>query len=390
MKKAVLKNNQGKVIRVFYIDSDKIYVLYRSNKGRIDFCSSPDFFKKDSLILIDEISLDSLKKYKVPYMSATLELCDSDFKEIELPADTPLPVFSNKSLYRIFAMVMSFYIVTAVGLYASQPFSFTQKPLPEEQRLVKVLKSPPASTIQPKKMFLASKSDFISTKPKASNKKIKKSLKTMGALSVLGSLSQKPNSSQNLGGINLGERKVSAGPGFRSLAGSTTGGVQSQLYSKGMISSALGTGGNIRGGGGHGTKGTQAGGGAEGYGKLNLIGSRGAQDLSSTKALNTEPGTFDLSIIDREIIKNREKIRQCYLKALETESDLKGLFEFVFQVNPNGKVVFSDLSPSSEVQSSKVSSCIFKVIKSVHFPIRSQKKAQINYAFDLSDLEGGS
>ena len=384
-KKVVLKNTKGQIIRVFYLDSDKIYVLYRSNKGRVDFCSSPDFFDKDSVVLIDEIRLDSLKKYKVPYMSATLELCDSDFKQTELPVDIPLPVFNNKRLHTAFVMVLGFYIMTAVGLYAGYQFSFTQE-VSVPQNLVKVIKTPPPAVVQPKKMLVESKSDFINAKPKA-NPLVKKSLKKMGALSVLGSLSK----ARNKGGINLGARKVSAGPGFRSLAGgSDSGGVQSQLYSQGMISSALGTGGNIRGGGGHGTKGAQAGGGADGYGKLNLIGSEGAGDLSSSTALNLEPGAFDFGIIDREIIKNREKIRQCYLKALETESDLKGLFEFVFQVNPKGKVVFSNLSPSSEVQSPRVSACIFKVINSVHFPIRAQEISQINYAFDLSDLEGGS
>ena len=379
----VLKNEKGHIIRVFHVDSDKVYVVYRSNKGRIDFCSSLNFFDKDSIVLIDEIEFDKIKKYKIPYMSASLEVCDSELKETDIHKSIPLPVFNNKGLQAALVMVFGFYIMAGGALYVGSQFqSLPQAPAP--QRLVKVIKTP--TVIQQKKIVLGSKNNFLSSvEPSQPSKRVKKSLKKMGALSVLGSLSK----GKSKGGINLGNKKVSAGPGFRSVSGSS-GGVQSQLYSKGMIASALGTGGNIRGGGGHGTKGSQEGGGSDGYGKLNLIGSEGTEDLYSSETLNPTAGAFDFSIIDREIVKNREKIRQCYLKALQKKSDLKGLFEFVFQVNENGRVVFSNLAPSSEVQFPEVSSCIFRVIRSVHFPIRVQETTQINYAFDLSDLKGGS
>ena len=160
----------------------------------------------------------------------------------------------------------------------------------------------------------------------------------MGALSALGSLSKK--ASNQRGGLNLGSAKVSADPGFRSVANNSgRGGGQNSLYSKGMITAALGSGGNIRGGGGHGTKGTNPGGGSAGYGALTLIGSGGTEDMSSVSTLVSQGGN-DLSVIDREIIKQIESIRECYDIALKTEPDLKGLFKIYVAINPKGQVGF--------------------------------------------------
>ncbi|MCY4321733.1 MAG: AgmX/PglI C-terminal domain-containing protein, partial [Bdellovibrionaceae bacterium] len=190
------------------------------------------------------------------------------------------------------------------------------------------------------------------------------------------------------GGLNLGANKVSAGPGFRSLSSqSASGGIQSQIYSKGLLAGALGTGGNIKGGGGYGTKGTAQGGGSAGYGKLSLIGSGGTEELFASSNLSKKGGSFDFSIIEREIIKHIGIIRQCYDKALLSEPSLRGLFKIQFSINTKGEVKFSKVRSDSPVQSRYINSCILGVINKVQFPILLSTDIVIDYAFDLSSLE---
>ena len=158
-----------------------------------------------------------------------------------------------------------------------------------------------------------------------------------------------------------------------------------------MITAALGSGGNIRGGGGHGTKGTEQGGGSAGYGELTLIGSGGTEDLSSSSLLNSQGGGFDLSVINREIAKKIETIRKCYDTSLKINPGLTGLFKIHFAVNPKGKVMSSKVRPSSEARSQSISSCILEIINQIQFPIQLRAVVGINYEFDLNalDTEGG-
>ena len=386
MKLMVLKDKMGEVIRVFRCETEKVFLVYRKNKGRLDFCSSPHFFEKDSIILVDEWQTAQIDKQEIPLIGGVLSACD---KVEDLRTEPLRPHFDNKSFQMSFVWTAGAYLALIFGLYALSHFRpVADQVVPQIQQVVKIIKPPVA--IKPEKIVVGSSEVFVrDSKDKAVKKPFKKSLKKMGALSVLGSLSK----GKQRGGLNLGANKVSAGPGFRSISGSSgSGGVQSQLYSKGMISSALGTGGNIKGGGGHGTKGTEQGGGSAGYGKLSLIGSGGTEDLSSSSVLSAQVGSFDFSIIDREIIKHIGAVRRCYDKALKTEPDLKGLFKVRFGISTSGNVIFSRVMADSQVQSQKINSCILGIINQIQFPIQLTVNASIDYSFDLSALvetEGG-
>ena len=383
MKQLVLKDKMGAVIRFFRCETEKVFLVYRKNKGRLDLCSSPQFFEKDSIILVDEWNVREISKQRVPFMEGSLEICN---KADKTRAESPRPHFDQKNFQSAFAFTVSAYLVFAGGLYSlSQLKPSEESPVPQQQQAVKIIKPP--AVIKPDKIVMGSRETFIrNAKMNIEKKAVKKSLKKMGALSVLGSLSK----GKQRGGLNLGANKVSAGPGFRAVASSSgSGGVQSQLYSKGMIVSALGTGGNVKGGGGHGTKGTEQGGGSAGYGKLSLIGSGGTEDLSSSSVLNSQGGSFDFGIIEREIIKNIGAIRECYDTVLKTEPDVTGLLKIRFGINTQGKVNFSQTRADSQVLSQRLNSCILGVVNTIQFPIQLADNIAIDYAFDLSALETG-
>ena len=386
MKNLFLKDQRGQVIRAFQCEAKKVYLVYRKKTGRLDFCSSPDIFEKEknSIVLIDQFEVAKLQEARpVPLIQGLLEVCDEDSAPIR---QTPAcPSIEAGGFWRIFSFVSGFYILFAGLLYWFSQFHTEEESKPPEQQIVKIIKPP--AIVKPEKVVIGGKQMFLRKSSSSVKKKVlKKSLKKMGALSALGSLSKKE--SKQKGGLNLGASKFSFGPGFRAVASdSGSGGVQDSLYSKGMIAAALGSGGNIRGGGGYGTKGTEQGGGSAGYGELTLIGSGGTDELSFSSVLDSQGGDFDFSIIQKKIIEQIGPITLCYDKVLKTEPNLKGFFKISFSINPKGRVVFSKRHPSSEVRSAKVSSCILEIINQIQFPIKLTAITSFDYDFDLSALE---
>lgn len=388
MRNLVLKDKMGQIIRVFRCEAEKVCLIYRKNKGRLDLCSSPDFFEKDSVVLIDEWKIDEMQTSRpIPLIQGVLEVCN---EILDVRPSLSGMRSDSKNIWKIYFATAGVYLILIGALYSLSRFQPEDSILPPEPQLVKIIKPP--AVVRPEKVVIGGEQMFLKKADHTVKKKtIKKSLKKMGALSALGSLFKKDSSQR--AGLNLGAGKVSAGPGLRSLAGdSASGGVQDSLYSKGMITAALGSGGNIRGGGGHGTKGRQAGGGRAGYGKLTLTGSGGTEDLFSSSALSQQGGSFDFGIIDREIIKRIGRIRQCYDMALKTEPGLKGLFKIHFIISPEGRVALSKVHPASPTRSQKISSCVLAVINQIQFPVQVTSAIGIDYAFDLSALEteGGS
>ena len=382
IKLLALKNVKGEVIRFFRCETDCIYLVYREHKKRLDFCSSLDFFGKEPVLLVDEFRADEIQTRFVPGMDAVIEPYRPEDK-IRKAFLSP-SVLRKDSFQKVFMGVSVVYIFLAVWVHSFSNINHNLKQASIQQNVVEIEKLP-KSFVKVWKAAVISQSHLNSTVRKSKDKVVKKSLKQVGVLSALGSLSK---DQLTKGGLNLTAGGVSAGPGFRFVAGEGSGGAQSRIYSEGMIASALGAGGNIRGGGGYGTKGAnQGGGGSAGYGELSLIGSGGKEGLSDSHTLSSSGSGLDFNIINREILKKRSLIRACYFEALKTEPNLKGFFEFYFQINRQGRVALSQLKPSSPVQSSAVSSCIFEVISKIKFPIDLDSKIQVSYSFDLSGLE---
>ncbi|MCY4321413.1 MAG: hypothetical protein OXC37_03280, partial [Bdellovibrionaceae bacterium] len=112
MKQIVLKNNLGEIIRVFRCQTEKIFLVYRKNKGRLDLCSSPHFFEKESVILVDEWQTDKLNKQKVPFMGGTLESCD---KIENVRVDLPIPNYKNLNFGIVFGWTAGSYLTLMLG-----------------------------------------------------------------------------------------------------------------------------------------------------------------------------------------------------------------------------------------------------------------------------------
>ena len=388
MKKLVLKDKAGQVIRVFRCTAEKVYLIYRKKKGRLDLCSSLDFFEKekDSIVCLDEFEVNKFQSKSIPLIQGVLEVCES---VINVRHSLNRSTVSAKNFWITLASVLSGYIVLSVFLFAFFQRTQIEKAKIIEPQIVKIIK-PPTKIVQPEKIVIGNRQAFVkkTLTPSVKKKIVKKSLKKIGALSVLGSLSKK---NKQKVGLNLNSSKViSRGPGFKAISRhSGSGGVQESLYNKGMIMASLGAGGNIRGGGGYGTKGIEPGGGSEGSANLILTGSAGGEELSSV--LNSQGGYFDFNIINREMIKHIGKIRQCYDMALKKEPNLKGLLKIKFIINSKGKVSSSKIHPSSEVHSQVISSCVLDVISQVQFPLQSTTNIGIDYIFDLNalEIEGG-
>jgi len=384
-KQFVLKNSQNELIRFFNCESDYIYLVYRRNKKRLDFCSSPDFFNKESVLLIDEFKADEVESRPVPGMNAVIEPYSNSEKIRETISNLRLS-FETDYFQKLFTGAVALYALSAFFIYNFQTIEEPAKREIAQQHLVE-LKKPPTA-VQVKKVAL-NRQRNLSSAPRETQTKsppVKKALKQMGALAVLGDLSK--SEALQKGGLNFKDSKAPQGLGFQVLSlAEGSGGVQSQIYSKGMISATLGSGGNIRGGGGHGTKGTQKGGGSSGYGSLSLIGSGGDEDLSQSSDLSPAGKSLDFDIINREFLKKYALFRSCYVETLKTEPDLTGLFEFYFQINQSGQAARSRLSPSSPVRSQFLSNCFFKIINQMSFPIQVESLIELAYSFDLSELE---
>lgn len=206
------------------------------------------------------------------------------------------------------------------------------------------------------------------------NKVVAKNVQRMGALSVLGSLSK----SGQKGGLNLGAVQTTAGPGLGGTAGS--GGVQTNIYARGVVSAPLGAGGNLQGGGGYGTKGR--GGGQAGYGSLSIVGSQGTSSIPLSSEASVGGG-LDKDLIGAVIAKNIGQIRFCYEQGLQTDPALHGRVAVDFTINGDGAVKLANVANSS-LNSKMVEECVVMRLRSWKFPLpENGKDVKVSYPFVL-------
>lgn len=413
MTKLFLRDSGGRLIRAVLCGTEKAFAVC-SRTGRLDISSSPDFLesagraktKKSArqAMAVREFSLEQLKKgpfqialepHQGPrlaprYSGYTIELaggsgCQAEGSETISAAADCRPE-DSKLLWQAAAGCAAAFALLIGGLFALSGGGAKPAELPKKLRSVQIIQPQQIAKIE--KISINSQTAYTrdSQAPAKKKRRLKKSLSRRGALAALGSLSK----SRNPAGLRLKSARVaslvSPGPGLGGAGAS--GGVQSSIYSKGLVTAALGAGGNIRGGGGYGLKGGGAGGGEAGAGQLSLIGSGGSGDLSETSLISQEGGSFDPSLIDREIIRHIGKIRECYNKALRREPNLKGLFNAHFTINRRGRVASSKRHPSSAVRSPDVTRCILGELNKIQFNLKSERQGLISvvYPFDLAAL----
>ena len=385
MNRLVLKNKEGQVVRVFDWKTDKAFLIFCKDTKRLDILPHLDLYKdkKDKIIVIQKLDQSQLAQPLTLSSGHYLELTDPAKADLLVCATTE--EFDLKDFWKVTMALAGVFVFLAFGLFILTDSSL-ESPKDQEQivTIVKPLTLPEKVEVNSYQLYARD------SKVKPIKKKVfKKSIKKMSALGALGSLSK--DQSQQKAGLNLTNSKVSQGPGLRAVASdSGSGGVQSSIYSKGLITAAIGSGGNVKGGGGYNTKGRSQGGGQAGYGQLNLIGSTGNSDLSETSALSSNGGAFDPNLIHQAINKKAGEVRNCYDEALKVEPDLKGVFSVDFSINRQGLIKRSKMHSESQVQSKKVSECILNALNAVRFNISSNRESiRVIYKFDLMALKEG-
>lgn len=352
MKQLVLENSSGQVARVFPWNGESMQVVVRKDTSRIELYRDVDVLKlkKIPFHLVGEIKEDSLAKQQFSLGNGLGHL-----KLVEKVDDVVEDPKENKDNVKLFA-ILCLFVIGMNGL-----FMLFVKNLPQDhakieeelqQQVVKIVQRQ-----QPKVAQTATAN--VSTVNNKSVTKKTQNLKRMGALAVFGSMK---NSNQK-GGINMNAAQASAGPGLGGLQGS--GGTQTALYGKGILSAPLGAGGNLQGAGGYGTKGK--GGGQAGYGKMSLVGANGSESIPLSNEAEVGGG-LDLDLVAEVIKKNLGQIRFCYEQGLQSEPSLSGKVTVEFVIGGSGQVKTAGVRNSS-LGSQMVDDCIVSRLRSWRFAL---------------------
>ena len=428
----VLENHDKKVVRVFpWSGEGRVYAIFRKDKKRLDLVDSDtkDLFLKKGvpLALLGEVSLDSLqgKPFEIPLSGIPLgslrwvpevqtqqgrhldphheqqQLLNYE-KDLEPASKIPLKLSSVSELCKsIFidcttahkqvtlravsalCMVITLIFVLAIVLQEKELSGKIVEELKQEvvkMRKKRKIQKPKTVSVVARIVSPHQKRETLEKQPEKKKKKVvKKSLRRMGALAVLGKLSAQKG---RKGGLDLKKAKTSLGPG---LGGGTrgSGGVQTSLYGKGIVSAPLGAGNNIHGGGGYGTKGK--GGGKAGYGRRTLIGSVGDATLGLGRESLGENG-LDKDAIAKVIREHEGEVRFCYEQGLLMDPKISGRVAVAFVIGARGSVRKAEVAHTT-LQFKSVEDCILQKLKAWKFPLpRGGVNVAISYPFLLKRL----
>lgn len=369
-KRLILEDQSGKVIRSFGWQGESAQVIRRGDTRRLEVVTNTEALEQQQIPFenLGVVSAESLtgKPYLVGKLGH-LKLVESIVtteKDLTTAPDT------DKNWYKI---LLAVFILAALmlGGILSSPLKPSEK-MEEamKQEVVKIFK-----TLPPKqKLEIAQNMNSEKTVADQPKTKSTTSLKRMGALAALGSLSK----SKQKGGLDLGAANTSAGPGLGGTEGS--GGTQTSLYAKGITSAPLGAGGNIQGAGGYGTKGK--GGGQAGYGKLSLVGAAGDNPIPLGNEATVETG-LDRDMIAAVINRNLGQVRFCYEQGLQGSPGLNGRIAVGFTIGGNGMVKAAGID-SSTMASKIVEDCIVMRLKTWKFPLpQGGVDVKVSYPFVL-------
>lgn len=367
----ILENKNGEVVRSFHFHGDTAHVIHRKDTRRLEVVGSleeliANKIKYDELGQIRRETLSNLD-FEVPGMGRIKSL-DTNLKLVK---DAEIEKDGNSFWYFILFLTLIGFVGFLALLLKTPPI--TPK-LEEElrQEVVKLIQKVTPKTVTPKTAMTSQKDE---AKPKdVKPVKAPGAVKRMGALGVLGSMKD----SRQKGGLNLGAAQVSAGPGLGGAAGS--GGVQTNIYSKGLVAAPLGAGSNVQGAGGYGTKGK--GGGQAGYGSTSLIGSTGGTSVPLASEA-TIGGGLDRDAIAAVIQRNIGQVRFCYEQALQGSPDLSGRVAVDFVIGGNGLVKTASIG-STTLNAKAVEECILMRLKSWKFPLpENGVDVKVSYPFVL-------
>ncbi|MCE3010368.1 MAG: AgmX/PglI C-terminal domain-containing protein [Proteobacteria bacterium] len=368
LRKYKLESRAGKIIRTFQVQADRVHVIHRADNRRLELVSDLSALNDQNVVYKEygQFAPQDLSavKFEVPGLGFITE-----FEEAALQKDVVLEEPEEK-VWWLALIVTMLFIGGLMSYLLTHPIETAQRDAELKQEVVKIVKNIP---ITPKKPAAQAQSSN-NMNPTSKVAPSKEAVRRQGALAVLGSM----NSGKQRGGLNLGAAQTTAGPGLGGNAGS--GGVQTTLYGKGLVSAPLGAGGNLQGGGGYGTKGK--GGGQAGYGSLSLVGSSGASPLPLGKEAIVGGG-LDRDLIADVINRNLGQVRFCYEQGLQSNPGLAGRVAVAFVIGGNGLVKTAGIE-STSLNAKSVEDCIVGRLRSWKFPLpEGGVDVKVSYPFNL-------
>ena len=383
-KKLTLLNPEGEIVRIISWDKASAIFIKNEDSKRIEIYSTLKDIKAQNInyTLLAKTQMKSLKTRPIKLGSfGIVKYQDTAGKQISANIN---PTQENNEDYKKILKWTSLAHLGVLLIIISIGYLFNPKEDNEPEKIVTILKvRPPVTKIKvtqnvPKnkvtrKFVKPVRKKKIAKKVKVRNyikrptrKKIKPrkrarpvSIHNQGVLGALGSLNKK---SKRLGGINF-KSINSNGPGRGGKNGS--GGIQTSLYAKGLVSAPVGPG-RVRGAGGYGTKGR--GGGRAGYGAISLAGSSSAYFLPvTTEDISVQGGGLTKEQVAKVISQHLGLIRRCYERGLQVSPSLKGRVITQFIINGQGRV-FAARIPSSTLNSKIVENCIANHLVRWQFP----------------------
>ncbi len=364
-QKLVLQDVDGKVLRAFNWSGNTVQVIRRQDTQRLELLESLTELEEQQVAYenLGELATTA----KTPLILGKL----GGLHFVDTVTNTHVDQNNPEEEARVWRWTLlglfAFFILISAGL---QFVPLTHPKIEEalKQQVVKIVQSlKKPEVVQPKPTGTIKENT-----PKPVQKAV--SIKRMGALSALGSL----KASNQKAGLNLGAAQTTAGPGLGGTAGS--GGVQTNVYSKGIVSAPLGAGGNVQGAGGYGTKGK--GGGQAGYGSLSLVGSSGASSLPLGAEATVAQG-LDRDQIAAVINRNLGQVRFCYEQALQGDPTVNGRVAIDFTIAGTGLVKSASIA-NSTLNAKAVEDCLVLRLKTWKFPLpEGGVDVRVTYPFVL-------
>lgn len=369
-KRLVLEDHNGTVLRAFNWTGESGEVIRRGDTRRLEIVPNTEHLSKKKIPFekLGQVTKQDLANK--PFLVGKLghlkmvEEVGATLKDQGRDAETERRWYMILAAVMLLTILFMTYIRTLPTMTAKMEQNL-------KQEVVKIIKSiPPKPKVEMQKITNQNK-EVAQTKTVT---KTANTLKRMGALAVLGSLSK----GKQKGGVDLGAVNTSAGPGLGGTQGS--GGVQTSLYGKGVVAAPVGVGGNIQGAGGYGTKGK--GGGQAGYGKLSLVGSAGTSSMALAQEATVASG-LDRDQIAAVINRNLGQVRFCYEQGLQGDPNLNGRVAIAFTIGGNGAVKAASVD-NTTINSKAIEDCIVMRLKTWQFPLpQGGVDVKVTYPFVL-------
>lgn len=365
----VIEDNLGNITRQIPVTEKKAQVIQRMDTKRLEVVTDTAALEKNKIKFskIADLDFDEMKNQKLTLGSfGSLRLVQD---VATVPVDGSIKEDGKKDLKASILLAFAIFLmmISIVRFAPKENAKLTEE---LKQQVVKIVqtKEMKKKTVAPTTNMMADQT--VTKMPTKRAELVKRS----GALAALGSL----RSGKQRGGLNLGAVNTTAGIGLGGTGGS--GGVQTSLYGKGITSAPLGSGANINGGGGYGTKGK--GGGQAGYGSLSLVGSAGGAPVPLGAEAEVAQG-LDRSAIDEVIRRNLGQVRFCYEQALQGAPQLSGRVAMGFVIGGNGLVKSAQVENSS-MANKGVEDCITMRLKTWKFPVpQGGVDVKVTYPFVL-------